>query len=118
MYRRCVGTAWTTLEIPMTAYVVSLVEVSNAAQYAEYVALAGPIVAGHGGTFVARGGERRVLEGSLALSRVVIVEFPSMEAATQCYGSPEYLAAREKRVGAADFHSIVTAGAGAESGQG
>jgi uncharacterized protein (DUF1330 family) len=95
----------------MTAHVVSLVDVSNAPQYGEYVALAGPIVARHGGRFLSRGGERRVLEGSVDFPRVVIVEFPSMEAAMQCYGSPEYLAAREKRLGAADFHSIVTAGA-------
>lgn len=94
----------------MIAYVISLVDVFKPDSYAEYVALAGPVVAKYGGTFLARGGERRILEGSVSFSRVVIVEFPTMDAATQCYGSPEYLAARQMRLGAADFHSIVTSG--------
>ncbi|NYT83869.1 DUF1330 domain-containing protein [Alcaligenaceae bacterium] len=94
----------------MVAYVISLVDVSKPDCYAEYVALAGPVVARYGGRFLARGGERRILEGNMDFSRVVVVEFPTMDAATQCYGSPEYLDARQKRLGAAAFHSLVIEG--------
>jgi uncharacterized protein (DUF1330 family) len=32
--------------------------------------------------------------------RNVVIEFPSLQAAIDCYNSPEYQAAREKRIGA------------------
>jgi uncharacterized protein (DUF1330 family) len=44
----------------------------------------------YGGTFVIRGGTTTVLEGDWAHPRLVIIEFPSREAAEGWYNSPAY----------------------------
>lgn len=94
----------------MSAYIVSLVNVSDLERYKEYAVGAGAAAAKYGGKFLARGGEREVLEGELDFKRVVIAEFETLEAAKRFYHSPEYQEARDKRLGAADFNAIVTAG--------
>jgi len=40
-----------------------------------------------------------------------VSEFPDVEAAKKFYHSVEYQAARQKRLGAAEFHMIVVEGA-------
>ena len=95
----------------MAAYIIAIVTVTKPDVYEGYRALAGPAVAKHGGCFLARGGKHEVLEGSFPGSRVVILEFESFEKAKTFYDSPEYRAAREKRVGAATFNLLVVEGA-------
>jgi uncharacterized protein (DUF1330 family) len=51
-----------------------------------------------------------VLEGGFPGARIVLVEFESVERAKRFYDSPEYRAAREKRLGAADFHMLLVEG--------
>ena len=48
---------------------------------------------------LARGGAYKALEGD-DHPRNVVIAFPSMQAALDCYNSPEYQAAREHRIGA------------------
>ena len=88
----------------MPAYAVAMVKVNNQEAYQEYARLAGPAVAQHGGRFLARGGIAHTQEGAVPYNRMVIVEFPSVAAAKTFYDSPEYQAARAKRLGAADFN--------------
>lgn len=95
----------------MSAYIVSLVNVTDQEKYKEYAALAGAAARKYGGVFIARGGPREVLEGQLDYGRIVIAKFESMDAAKRFYNSSEYQEARDKRVDAADFNAIVTAGA-------
>jgi uncharacterized protein (DUF1330 family) len=49
------------------------------------------------------------MEGS-ARDRIVVLEFPSFEAALACYRSPEYQAAKKLRDGKAEADVIVTEG--------
>ena len=42
--------------------------------------------------------------------RNVVVEFPSLQAALDCYNSAEYQAARAKRVGAGDADIVIVEG--------
>ncbi len=53
----------------------------------------------------------RILEGKFDANRLVVIEFPSSEDAKTFYNSPEYQAAREKRIGAADFNMVLVEGA-------
>jgi uncharacterized protein (DUF1330 family) len=92
---------------PKRAYVLVQVDVTNAEQYAGYVKVAPDIVAKYGGRYLARGGRTATLEGPPAKSRVVVLEFPSFEAAEQFYHSPEYTAAKKIRAGAAAAQWIV-----------
>jgi uncharacterized protein (DUF1330 family) len=94
----------------MTAYIITHVTVTDPAKYEGYKALSPGAVAAHGGKFLARGGEVRTLEGQPENRRVVILEFPTMEAAETFYHSAEYAAAREKRRGAAELQMIVVEG--------
>jgi len=57
-----------------------------------YAEAASPVLAEHGDRVLARGGASATFEGNEKL-RVVVIEFPSMEAAEACYASPGYKAA-------------------------
>jgi uncharacterized protein (DUF1330 family) len=50
-----------------------------------------------------------MVEGKLR-SRVVVLEFPSFEAALACYRSPEYAAAKKLREGASVADIVVLEG--------
>jgi uncharacterized protein (DUF1330 family) len=84
----------------MTAYWIARVDVSDPDAYGEYARRAGPAIAAHGGTFLARGGRAVPLEGR-EFARNVIVRFESVDAAIACYNSPEYQDALSYQRGAA-----------------
>ena len=81
----------------MTAYLIADVTITNPEGYAAYRPLAAASVAKHGGRFVARGGAVESLEGDWSPSRIVILEFPSMDAARAWYNSPDYQEALKVR---------------------
>jgi uncharacterized protein (DUF1330 family) len=77
----------------MPAYVIANMHVQDRDSYREgYSAYVPDTVAAHGGRFLARGGETQELEGDWDPDRVVIIEFPDMDAARGWYESPEYKA--------------------------
>ena len=94
----------------MPAYIIAQVNVTNPEKYKEYAALAGPANAKHGGRFLVRGGAKTVLEGDIPFQRIVVTEFKDVESAKKFYHSVEYQAARQKRLGAADFHMVIVEG--------
>ena len=95
----------------MPAYLVAIGSVKDPAAYEEYRKLAGPAIRQYDGRFLARGGESHVLEGSFPGPRVVVVEFPNVARAKEFFDSPEYQAARRKRLAVADLNLIVVEGA-------
>jgi uncharacterized protein (DUF1330 family) len=80
----------------MPAYLVAEIDVSDPAGYEPYKKMAGESIQRHGGKFLARGGRTVALEGE-APKRIVVVEFPSVEAAETFYRSPDYQAAVKVR---------------------
>jgi uncharacterized protein (DUF1330 family) len=92
------------------AYILVQVDVTKPQQYAEYMKLSPGIIEKFGGRFLARGGRTATLEGPPARSRVVVVEFPSYERAEEFYNSPEYVAARQVRAGAASAQFVLVEG--------
>ena len=94
----------------MTAYVIASVTVTDAEKYKNYMALSPTAVAAAGGKFIVRGGNPRVMEGDWPRPRVVVVEYPTREAAEAFYNSTLYAAARTEREGAAEFSMIVVDG--------
>ena len=96
----------------MKAYWIAHVTVTDAEAYKGYQALAPAAFARFGGQFLARGGEAQVMEGP-ELARHVVIEFPSLQAARDCYNSAEYTAARAARDGAATVHLTIVEGIGA-----
>jgi uncharacterized protein (DUF1330 family) len=94
----------------MPAYVIAQVNVTDPAKYQEYAKLAGPANLKYGGRFLVRGGKKTVLEGNIPFERIVVNEFKDVATAKAFYESVEYQAARQKRLGAADFHMMVVEG--------
>jgi uncharacterized protein (DUF1330 family) len=74
----------------MAAYFIANIEVTDPEAFERYRAAVPPVIAAHGGRYIVRGGTTQTLEGSLPLGRVVILEFPSIEAARGFYDSPDY----------------------------
>ena len=81
----------------MTAYIIARVNVTDPEKYKGYMALSPGAIAAQGGRYLVRGGEMQTLEGEPESRRVVVLEFPTLEAAKAFYESAEYTAAREKR---------------------
>lgn len=73
----------------MGALWIAHVTVTDSDAYGRYAELAGPAIAKHGGSFIARGGRYVQLEGK-ERPRNVVAKFPSVEAAVDCYNSAEY----------------------------
>jgi uncharacterized protein (DUF1330 family) len=74
----------------MPAYLIADVEVIDSESYEDYRRQVAPVVAKFGGRFLVRGGPHVVLEGQWQPQRLVVIEFPSMEALTSWYRSPDY----------------------------
>ncbi|MCJ8520363.1 uncharacterized protein (DUF1330 family) [Pseudorhizobium tarimense] len=90
-------------------YWIARVDVRDAERYKDYVATAKPAFERFGANFLARGGEFVELEGG-ARARNVVIEFPSLQAAVDCYNSPEYQAAAKIRQEVADAEMVVVEG--------
>jgi uncharacterized protein (DUF1330 family) len=94
----------------MPAYVIVETEITDPEQYEQYKAASPGAVASGGGRFVVRGGELAVLEGDWHPSRLVMLEFPDLEAAKRWYDSPEYQEAKKLRDGAANLRMVAVEG--------
>jgi uncharacterized protein (DUF1330 family) len=90
-------------------YWVACVEVTDPAAYQKYrEALAVPFNK-FGGKFLTRGGKSEMAEGKLR-SRVVVIEFPTYDAAVACYRSNEYQAAKAIRQSASSADLVLLEG--------
>ncbi|HLH92938.1 MAG TPA: DUF1330 domain-containing protein [Xanthobacteraceae bacterium] len=93
--------------MPKAYWVSSYRSISNPDALAEYAKLAGPALAAAGARFLARGMPAQVYEAGLK-QRIVIAEFPSVEAAIACHDGPAYQAALKvfNHAGERDFRII------------
>ncbi len=94
----------------MTAYVIVDIAVHDPERYEDYKKLAPPAIAAHGGKYLARGGRAETLEGDWTPSRIVVLEFESVERARQWLESEEYREGRALRHAAATSNMIVVEG--------
>ena len=94
----------------MTAYVIASINVTDPDKYKNYMAVSPAAVAAAGGKFIVRGGNLEILEGDWSRPRIVIIEYPTREAAKAFYDSALYVAARAERAGAAELSMIVVDG--------
>jgi uncharacterized protein (DUF1330 family) len=74
----------------MSAFVLIDIKVENKDPYLQYITQARPIVESYGGRYLIRGGEVTPLFGDWIPQRIVVIEFPSRDAAENCFGSPDY----------------------------
>lgn len=77
-------------------YWIAHVTVTDPDQYKLYANGALAAFGKYGAVILARGGAFRQMEGD-GHPRNVVIEFPSLQAAIDCYNSPEYQAAKMHR---------------------
>ena len=94
----------------MAAYVIYQGEVLDPERYDEYKAKGAESILAAGGKYLVRGGDVEVLEGEPPEGRIVLLEFPSREAALAWYRSDEYTDIRKIREGAARARMYVVDG--------
>ena len=90
-------------------YWIARVDVRDAEGYKGYVAAAKLAFDKYGANFLARGGAFEATEGT-ARARNVVIEFPSLQAAHDCYHSPEYQVAAAIRQKFADAEMVLVEG--------
>ena len=90
-------------------YWIAHVTVTEPEQYQHYATATREAFQKYGANILARGGAFRQLEGD-GHPRNVVIEFPSLQAALDCYNSPEYQAAKAKREGAGIANIVLVEG--------
>jgi uncharacterized protein (DUF1330 family) len=76
--------------INMAAYLVVEHIITDAAKFEEYRTKVGPMIAKHGGRYPTKGGSHKMPEGGhWKPERVVIIEFPDLNALNAWYNAPE-----------------------------
>ena len=94
----------------MSGYIIANVTVTNPLQYEDYKRWSSAAMQEHGAEVCVRGGKLEVLEGDWQPGRIVILKFPTFEAAKAFDASPEYGKARAARQGAAIMQMVVVEG--------
>ncbi|TVO67673.1 DUF1330 domain-containing protein [Denitromonas ohlonensis] len=74
----------------MTAYVIFDVEIRDVPRYQEFIQKVKPALEAAGGRYLARGGAHKVYEGDWSPRRIVVLEFPSVQAWEDFYTGPIY----------------------------
>jgi len=90
-------------------YWIARLEVTDSEKYDAYRASNAPAFDKYGGHFLVRGGTFEAPEGT-SRTRNVVIEFPSYQAALDCYRSPEYATAKAARDGGAEMDLIIIEG--------
>ena len=95
----------------MKGYVVANVDVKDWDADEAYRSRTAEVIAQYGGRFLVRGGKVEVIEGDPGIARLIILEFPSVEAAHRFYDSPDYQAILPDRLNNANSTLVVVEGA-------
>ncbi|MBS3649687.1 DUF1330 domain-containing protein [Pseudaminobacter sp. 19-2017] len=90
-------------------YWIARVDVRDPEGYKDYVAAAKPAFDKYGAVMLARGGRHELAEGQ-GRARNVVIEFESLQAAHDCYHSPEYQTAKAIRQRFADGEIVLVEG--------
>ena len=74
----------------MSAYVIFDVEIQDMNKYQEFIKGVKPAIDAAGARYLARGGAHKVYEGDWVPRRIVVLEFPSVNAWEAFYNGPTY----------------------------
>jgi uncharacterized protein (DUF1330 family) len=94
----------------VSAYVIVEIEVTDPVGYEEYKKQASATIHAQGGKYIVRGGKTEVLEGDWQPKRLVVLEFPSMDAAKGWLNCEEYREPRTMRHRTAKTNMILVEG--------
>jgi|TARA_B110000483_G_C17734645_1_gene366118 uncharacterized protein (DUF1330 family) len=93
------------------AYVLVDTKISNNENYEVYKSKAKPIAERFGGKYLTRGGEMDVVQSDLwSPTRLVLVEFPSIEKARAFHSSEDYADVKKIRIENAESTLVILEG--------
>lgn len=98
----------------MSAYIIVEAIITKPQEFAAYAQAVPAVVAKYHGNYRILGGEVETLEGDWGTTRIVMHEWPSMEAARAFWHSDEYAAVKPLREGTGQFRVILVAGTASE----
>ena len=90
-------------------YWIVRVDVTDQEQFKKYAAANGEALKKYGAHFLVRAGRSTTAEGTTR-ARNTVVEFPSYQAALDCWSSPEYQAAIKLRFPASTIDLVIIEG--------
>ena len=91
------------------AYWIVHIDVTDHEQFKAYVAANAEPLRKYGARFLARAGRYTTAEGT-SRTRNTVVEFPSYQAALECWNSPEYQEAVKLRLPASNIDLVIVEG--------
>jgi uncharacterized protein (DUF1330 family) len=94
----------------MKAFVVAAETPKDESMFSEYRKAVPATIEAFGGKFIVRGGPLKLLEGEWPNPRLVIIEFPSREAAEGWYRSPAYQKIIELRLSSTVGNLVIVEG--------
>ena len=90
-------------------YWIAHVDVADPEGYKAYISANQTAFGKFGARYLVRAGAREVVEGTVR-GRTVVLEFPSYQAARDCYRSPEYQTAKVHRERSAKMNGVLVEG--------
>jgi uncharacterized protein (DUF1330 family) len=94
----------------VSVYMIVDIEVHDPVAYEQYKAGVPPLVRKHGGEYLVRGGPLRVFEGDWNPARLVLLRFPTMEAAEGFLNDPQYQPLKALRQQSTKSNMVVVEG--------
>jgi uncharacterized protein (DUF1330 family) len=94
----------------VSAYVIADLDVRDPKKLAEYAELVPKTVAKFGGRYLVRAGKFEVIEGDWKPTMLVVLEFPSWDAAMNWYNSEEYRPLKQMRIRSATTDGVLVEG--------
>lgn len=92
------------------AYLLGRIRMTDPDKYAPYAQQVPDVLADAGGTYLARGGQSRAVEGGMELDRLVIVAFTDLDSARAFHGGEAYAPLIEVRQSASDSNILIVEG--------
>jgi uncharacterized protein (DUF1330 family) len=94
----------------MPGYLIANIKVTDPEGFERYRAGVPAVIAQYGGRYVVRGGAMERLENAEGFNRVVVLEFPSLDALRAFYFSPEYAPLLKLRLETTESQTVMIEG--------
>ena len=94
----------------MPGYLIANLKVTDPEGFERYRVGVPAVIAQYGGRYVVRGGTVEKLENADGFNRLVVLEFPSLDAARAFYFSPEYAPLLKLRIETTESQVVLVDG--------
>jgi len=94
----------------MPGYLIANIKVTDPEGFERYRAGVPAVIAQYGGRYLVRGGAMERLENAEGFNRVVVLEFPSLDALRAFYFSPEYAPLLKLRLETTESQAVMIEG--------